>query len=72
MDHDEEKRPLSLREVIGSIFAAGIGVQSTRNRERDFTRGTARQYIVAGLIATVLFVLTVYLAVKFILSLATG
>lgn len=69
---DPEQRPLSAREVMGSIFAASIGVQSQRNRERDFSRGRAHQYIIAGLVGTVLFVLLVYGAVKLILAVATG
>lgn len=67
-----DDRPLSLREVVGSIMAALLGVQSSRNHERDFRRGSARQYIVVGLIATVIFVLVVYAAVRLILGLATG
>jgi hypothetical protein len=66
----DEPPPLSLREIASGIFAAAIGVRSTRGRERDFTRGTARAWVIAGLIATVLFVLAVYGAVKLILWLA--
>ena len=65
----EQTQPLSLREVAGSVLAALLGVQSSRNHARDFARGTAGQYIVAGLIATVLIVLGVYGAVKLILRL---
>lgn len=68
----DHAKPLSLREVVGSIMAALLGVQSSRNHVRDFARGTARQYIVVGLIATILFVNVVYFAVKLILHLATG
>lgn len=69
---EDDKRPLSVREVMGSVFAASIGVQSEEKRARDFARGRAHQYIIAGLVGTILFVLTVYLAVKLILGLATG
>lgn len=68
----QQQQPLSLREVVGSIMAALLGVQSSRNHARDFARGTAKQYIVVGLIATILFVNIVYFAVKLILHLATG
>ena len=68
----EENQPLSLREVVGSVLAALMGVQSSANHARDFRRGTARQYIVVGLVATALFVGLVALAVKLILHLATG
>lgn len=72
-DNDpKQNQPLSLREVVGSIMAALLGVQNSRNHARDFARGKARQYIVVGLIATILFVNMVYFAVKLILHLATG
>ena len=65
----EPRKPLSLREVVGSILAALLGVQSSSNHARDFARGTAGQYIVVGLIATIVLVLLVYLGVKLILRL---
>jgi hypothetical protein len=67
---DDDDRPLTLRETFGSILAAAIGVQSNKNRERDFRRGSARNYIVLGLVATGLFILAVYGAVRLVLSLA--
>ncbi len=41
-----------------SVLAAALGVQNRKNRERDFTHGNPVVFIVAGLIFTVLFVLT--------------
>ena len=69
-DNDDGTRPLSLRETLGSVLAAAIGVQSNQNRERDFRRGSARRYIVLGVLGTLVFVLTVYTAVRLILRLA--
>lgn len=46
----------SIIEVIKSVLAAAIGVQSDANRQKDFTQGSLSTYIVAGLIFTVLFV----------------
>jgi len=69
MASDDDK-PLRLREIIGSVFAAFTGVQSQANRERDFARGSTRVWVVAGLVGTALFILVVYLAVKLILALA--
>ena len=46
-------------EVVMSVIAAAFGVQNSANRERDFTRGNPLVFIVAGLIFTVLFVLTI-------------
>ena len=67
---DGKEPPLTWREVVSSILAALLGVQSSRNHARDFARGTAGQYIVAALLATLVFVLLVYAAVKLILYLA--
>lgn len=59
---------LSILQVIQSVLAASFGVQSGRNQARDFSRGSARTFIIAGLIGTVLFILTVYLVVTLVLS----
>lgn len=50
------KKGLSIKQVIGSVLAAGFGVQSSSNRERDFNQGSARQFIIAGIVFTVMFV----------------
>ena len=54
----EDLRKPTLREVTMSVLAAAIGVQSAKNRERDFTRGNPLVFVTAGLIFTVVFVLT--------------
>ena len=58
----------SLLHVIKSVIAAGIGVQSNKNREIDFEHGSLPSYLIVGFIATVLFVLTLI----FIVSIITG
>lgn len=68
---NDEKRPEKKHGVlalIGSVMAAGIGVQSSRNYERDFAQGKARNFIIAGVVFTALFVLTVYLVVSTVLE----
>jgi hypothetical protein len=50
------------------VLAAFFGVQSSRNRERDFSRGSARTFIIAGLIGTAIFIGTVILVVRLVLS----
>ena len=53
----EEKRPpLNPLQVIGSVFAAGLGVQSSKNRERDFKQGRIGVFIAAGIVFTLLFI----------------
>ena len=58
----------SFLQVVSSILSAAIGVQSTSNRERDFTSGSAKTYIVGGFIFTVLFVLAIVTVVKMVLK----
>jgi hypothetical protein len=43
-------------QVIKSVLAAAIGVQSDGNRQKDFEQGSLSTYISAGVIFTVLFV----------------
>jgi len=56
--------PPSLLQTIVSVLASFFGVQSSKNRERDFSSGRAPVFIAVGLVATVLFVLTLVLVVK--------
>ncbi len=60
----------SLLQVIGSALSAAFGVQSERNRLRDFQAGSPKAFIIAGVAATVLFILTVYLVVRLVLAFA--
>ena len=67
----EPRQGLKLRQVISSIFAAGLGVQSSKNRQRDFSQGSIGTFIAAGLIFTTLFIGGVYLVVQIVLDNAT-
>lgn len=53
--------------IVRSTLAAAIGVQSSKNRERDFAQGSPLPYIAAGIIFTVLFILTVVTVVHLVL-----
>jgi len=46
----------SFKETLKSVAAAFFGVQSDKNRQRDFTQGKFSHFIIAGLIAVVLFI----------------
>lgn len=73
MGHEEPNtKGLSILQVIQSVLAASFGVQSEKNRERDFTRGSAGTFIVAGLIGTAVFVLAMFVIVKLVLAGAGG
>ena len=68
MNENAKQRKLTLRQMIGSVLAAGFGVQSQRNRERDFQYGSPTAFILLGLTATLLFVLAIVLVVKLVLK----
>jgi len=67
-DEGQRRPALNPIQVVGSVFAAGLGVQSSKNRERDFKQGRAGTFIVAGLLFTALFIGTVYTVVSMVLS----
>jgi hypothetical protein len=58
----------SLMSVVKSILAAGIGVQSDKNRTRDFEQGNPLAFIIGGIVFTLLFIATVATVVGFVLS----
>ncbi|HMM76656.1 MAG TPA: DUF2970 domain-containing protein [Gammaproteobacteria bacterium] len=69
---DDRAKRVSLLQVAHSVLAALFGVQSERNRQRDFERGSGRTFVVAGLLGGVLFVLAIVLVVKLVLRAATS
>lgn len=69
-DDPHEPAPLGFRAALLSVLAAAFGVQSERNRRRDFARGRPAQFIALGVLFTALFVLLVYGAVRLVLHLS--
>ena len=67
-DQTPEEKSLKPWQVISSVFAAGLGVQSSKNRERDFSQGRAGVFIAAGIIFTLLFIGLMVVIVKLVLS----
>jgi len=55
-------------QVVSSVLAASLGVQSSKNRERDFKQGRAGVFIAAGIIFTLLFIGTVLTVVQLVLK----
>lgn len=70
MDDKNDEQPLSFREMLQSVLAAAFGVQSGKNRTRDFSRGKPSHFILLGLLLTAIFVLGLYGLVKLILHFA--
>ena len=71
MNEKDQKAP-SLLDVARSVLWAMIGVQKSKNHERDFKHGKAWQYIVVGLIGVAIFITIILNVVKFVLSMAGG
>ena len=68
----ETSEKLSFWQVVLSVIQASFGVQSKKNRERDFKQGKLVTFIVAALIFTSLFVGTLLLIVKSVLNSTAG
>jgi hypothetical protein len=54
--------------VVQSVGAGMIGVQSSKNKERDFTHGKPIHFIVGGVIGTLLFLLVIWLLVQYLIA----
>lgn len=64
----KERSGTGFWSVVQSVGAALIGVQSSKNRERDFTEGKPLHFIIGGLVGTAIFLLFVWLIVQYLLS----
>lgn len=64
----EDLQPLTFWQVLHSTVAAAFGVQSSKNRNRDFTRGKASHFILMGVGFTVVFVLVMVGIVSLVLG----
>jgi len=68
----QERKPskggTGLFNVLKSATAAAFGVQSQANRERDFAHGKPVHFIVAGGVATLIFLICVGLFVKIMIA----
>jgi len=66
--NEEDTKPPGFGSLLLSTAAAAFGVQSNRNRERDFKHGNLWVFIAAGVIFTAAFVIVVFSIVKTVLS----
>lgn len=66
-DNPQEKKP-GFGSIILSTLSAFIGIQSSKNRERDFAKGNFKAYVISGLIFTVLFITAIVTLVKYLIA----
>ncbi|MEH6557087.1 MAG: DUF2970 domain-containing protein [Oceanicoccus sp.] len=64
---DNDKAP-NLFQVMASVLAAFFGVQSSKNKERDFKHGNHKVFIIVGIMMTLTFLLTVVVIVQIVLN----
>ncbi|MCQ4310612.1 DUF2970 domain-containing protein [Stutzerimonas sp. VN223-3] len=69
MSEEQEHKPLTLRQMLQSVLAGALGVQSEKNRTRDFSHGKPSHFILLGVGFTVVFVLVILGVVKLVLYL---
>lgn len=69
MTDEQERKSLTLRQMLQSVLAGALGVQSGKNRARDFNHGKPSHFILLGLGFTVAFVLVILGVVKLVLYL---
>jgi uncharacterized membrane protein len=50
-----------------AVLAGAIGVNSSKNRKKDFSAKSATPYIIAGILFTVLFMISLYGLIQWIL-----
>lgn len=61
-----EDAELTLLQVMGSVLAAGFGVQSKENKVRDFTRGKPLHFIIAGVVFTLALLVSLVVVVTLV------
>ncbi|MHC8372327.1 DUF2970 domain-containing protein [Pseudomonas sp. MDT1-85] len=70
MDDPVDNKPPTLWQMLQSVMAAAFGVQSGKNRARDFTHGKPSHFVLLGVLFTAVFALTLFGIVKLVLHLA--
>lgn len=58
----------SFWQMIFSVTASFFGVQTAKNRERDFKHGNYKHFLAVGILMTVVWYGAIYLVVKLVLD----
>ncbi|WP_339847512.1 DUF2970 domain-containing protein [uncultured Halopseudomonas sp.] len=69
-DQKKEEAGMTFGQMFMSVLAAALGVQSSKARQRDFTKGKPSHFIILGIGFTLAFVLIIVGVVKLVLHLA--
>lgn len=72
MTDEESGKPPTFWQMLHSVLAAAFGVQSGKNRTRDFTHGKASHFIALGVGFILVFILVLLGLVQLALHLTGG
>jgi hypothetical protein len=62
-----DKTP-SMKDTFKSVAAAFFGVQSNKNREKDFSQGKVSHFIIVGVISVIIFIAILLAIVNLVIS----
>ncbi|RWU08858.1 DUF2970 domain-containing protein [Pseudidiomarina gelatinasegens] len=62
---DQPSKP-GFFDIVVSVLAALFGVQSDKNRQRDFNHGNPAIYVAVGAVFVILFVISLVLLVSWV------
>lgn len=65
---EEPRKKPGFFQLVLSILAGAIGVQSNKNRERDFQDGDIKKFLIGGVVFTILFIFVLIVIVNIAIS----
>lgn len=72
LQQKDEEVGITFAQLLKSTIAAFIGVQSSKNRERDFKHGKVSHFIAIGLLFGLLFIATLVTVVQIVMHFAAN
>lgn len=66
----DDLKPPTFWQMLHSVMAAAFGVQSHKNRARDFTHGKPSHFVIMGIAFTAIFALALMGIVQLVLHFA--
>tara|TARA_B100000795_G_scaffold223932_1_gene179258 strand:+ start:350 stop:553 length:204 start_codon:yes stop_codon:yes gene_type:complete len=61
-------KKINTLKIILSVLSSFIGIQSDKNRERDFSARSPLYFIIIGILMTLFFIISLYYFVNILIS----
>jgi hypothetical protein len=61
-------KKINTLKVVLSVLSSFIGIQSDKNRERDFSSRSPMYFIIIGILMTLFFIISLYYFVNILIS----